>query len=293
MNENASPKQIPMFTYYEELQASGSGEGTAQVAALNDATFLGRYLADWRFVLQKIGTHAALLHIEPDLWGYVEHLNSDPRTVPAKVTTANPDDCAGYENSAAGVAKCMIHMVRLYAPNAKVGLHASAWGTKIDVLGNRDAKLDVAAEAQKLVAFLTALGAKDGDFIVADPSDRDAGFYEAQGRDTWWDDTNATLPNFHQAFTWTKALAEGLGLPVIYWQIPVGNMKLDNTNLHYQDNRLDYFFAHMDEVAAAHIVGLFFGAGADGPTTPETDGGNFVSKTAAYRNAGGVKVCPT
>jgi hypothetical protein len=30
-------------------------------------------------------------------------------------------------------------------------------------------------------------------------------------------------------------------------------------------NRLDYFFAHMDEVAAAHIVGLFFGAGARRP----------------------------
>jgi hypothetical protein len=162
----------------------------------------------------------------------------------------------------------------------------------MDVFGNRDAKLDVVAEAQKMATFLTALGAKDGDFIVADPSDRDAGYYETQGRDTWWDDTNAKLPNFHQAFTWTKALAEAVGLPVVFWQIPVGNMRLDNTYLKYKDNRLDYFFAHMDEVAAAHIVGLFFGAGADGPTTPETDGGNFVSKTAAYRSAGGRKLCP-
>ena len=290
---NEKAKQIPMFTYYQELQASGLGEGTAQVAALNDAAFLTRYLADWRFVAQKIGTHVALLHIEPDFWGYVEQLNSDPHAVPAKVTTADPTDCAGYENSAAGVARCMIHIVRAYAPNAKVGLHASAWGTNMDVFGNSNAKLDVLGEAQKMVTFLTALGAKDGDFIVMDTADRDAGYYEkTQGRDTWWDDTNATLPNFHQAFTWTKAVAEGLGLPAIYWQIPVGNMSLDNTNLHYKDNRLDYFFAHMDELVAAHIVGLFFGAGADGPTTPETDGGNFVNKTLAYRNAGGAKVCP-
>jgi hypothetical protein len=163
----------------------------------------------------------------------------------------------------------------------------------MDVFGNRDAKLDVPGEAQEMVAFLTALGAKDGDFIVMDPSDRDAGFYEkTQGRDTWWDDSNATLPNFHQAFSWTKAVAEGLGLPAIYWQIPVGNMRLDDTYLHYKDNRLDYFFAHMDEVAVAHIVGLFFGAGADGPTTPETDGGNFASKVSAYRSAGGTKLCP-
>jgi hypothetical protein len=292
VNEQATPKQIPMFTYYQELQASGLSEGTTQVAALNDAVFLARYLADWRFVLQKIGTHAALLHIEPDFWGYVEQLNSDPHAVPAKVTTANGTDCAGYENSASGFSKCMIHMVRVYAPNAKVGLHASAWGTKFDVFGNSDAKLDVLGEAQKMGTFLTALGAGDGDFIVTDPSDRDAGYYQSIGRTTWWDDTNATLPSFLQAFTWTKAIAEAMKLPVVLWQIPLGNMKLDNTTDHWRDNRLDYFFAHMDEVVAAHVVGLFFGAGAGGMTTPESDGGNFVSKTAAYRNAGGAKVCP-
>jgi hypothetical protein len=69
-------------------------------------------------------------------------------------------------------------------------------------------------------------------------------------------------------------------------------MSQNNTTDHYQDNRLDYFFAHMDEVVAAHIVGLFFGAGAGGMTTPETDGGNLVSKTITYRAGGGAKVCP-
>jgi hypothetical protein len=293
-NEKASPKQIPMLTYYEELQGSGLNEGATQVKGLDDATFLVRYFADWRLVLQRIGSHPALLHIEPDFWGYVEQSNADPHAVPAKVTTANPTDCAGYENSAVGFTKCLIHMVRVYAPSAKVGVHASAWGTNFDVFGNRDGKLDVPGEAKKMATFLTALGAKDGDFIVSDPSDRDAGFYQAQkpSRDTWWDDTNAKLPNFHQAFTWTKTLAETMGMPIIFWQIPVGNMKLDNTKNHYKDNRVDYFFAHMDEVAAAHIVGLFFGAGNGETTTPETDGGNLVSKVSAYRTAGGTKVCP-
>jgi hypothetical protein len=290
--EKSSPKQIPMFTYYEELQASKLTEGPSQVAAIGDATVLGRYFADWRFVLQKIGSHVALLHIEPDFWGYVEQLNSDPHAVPAKVTTANASDCASYENSAAGLAKCMIHMVRVYAPNAKVGLHASAWGTKMDVFGNSDAKLDVAGEAQKMATFLTALGAKDGDFIVTDPSDRDAGYYESTGRKTWWDATNATLPNFHQAFVWTKTLAEATNLPIVLWQIPVGNMSQSNTTDHWKDNRVDYFFAHMDELAAAHIVGLFFGAGMGGMTTPESDGGNLTSKTTTYRSAGGAKSCP-
>jgi hypothetical protein len=264
------------------------------VSGLGDATLLARYFADWRLVLQRIGSHPALLHIEPDFWGYVEQSNPDPHAIPAKVTTANPTDCAGYENSAAGFAKCLIHMVRVYAPSAKVGVHASAWGTNFDVFGNRDSKLDVPGEAKKMATFLTALGAKDGDFIVSDPSDRDAGFYQLQkpSRDTWWDDTNTKLPNFHQAFTWTKTLAETMGMPIIFWQIPVGNMTLDNTTNHYKDNRVDYFFAHMDEVVAAHIVGLFFGAGNGDTTTPESDGGNLVSKVSAYRAAGGAKLCP-
>jgi hypothetical protein len=290
--EKASPKQLPMFTYYEELQASKLTEGTSQVAGIGDATLLGRYLADWRFVLQKIGSHVALLHIEPDFWGYVEQQSTDPHAVPAKVTTANATDCASYENSATGLAKCMIHMVRVYAPNAKVGLHASSWGTKMDVFGNSDAKLDVVGEAQKMAAFLTALGATDGDFIVSDPSDRDAGYYESIGRKTWWDATNATLPNFHQAFVWTKTLAEATNLPIVLWQIPVGNMSQSNTTDHWKDNRVDYFFAHLDEVSAAHIVGLFFGAGMGGMTTPETDGGNLTGKTTTYRSAGGATVCP-
>jgi hypothetical protein len=38
---------------------------------------------------------------------------------------------------------------------------------------------------------------------------------------------------------------------------------------------------------AAHITGLLFGAGQQERTTPETDGGNLIRKTIAYRNAGG------
>jgi len=33
-------------------------------------------------------------------------------------------------------------------------------------------------------------------------------------------------------------------------------------------------------------VGLFFGAGVEGPTTPETDGGNLVAKITALSQCG-------
>ncbi len=283
-NSQAHP-QIPMFTYYEVLQASGASEGAAEVTAMNNQAFLHKYFADFRLVLQKIGTNRALLHLEPDFWGYVEQSGSDPHAMAAPVTAANPTDCGSSENSIAGVARCLIAMVRKYASSAKVGLHASGWGTNMDVLSNTSASFDVVGEATKLGNYLRALGAADGDFVVADMSDRDAGYYQQQGRNSWWDATNATLPNFHQAFTWAKTVSNTVGKPIIWWQIPVGNMSQNNTANHFQDNRVDYLFAHLDEVVAANGVGLFFGAGDGQQTTPETDGGNLVARVKAYAAA--------
>ncbi|MGC4116658.1 MAG: hypothetical protein QM765_19230 [Myxococcales bacterium] len=282
---------LPMVTYYEILQASGAAEGAGEVAAVNNQAFMSRLLADWRFVLQQVGNQKALLHIEPDFWGYCEHANADPHATPAAVASANPSDCGGQENSIAGLGRCMIAMVRKYAPNARVGLHGSAWGTKIDVLGNSDPQLDVAGEAKKLGQFLKACGADQSDFVVVDASDRDAGYYQSIGRQSWWDATNATLPNFHQAFDWAKALAEEVGKPIVWWQVPVGNMSQSDTNDHWKDNRVDYFFAHADEIAAAHGVAMAFGAGMGGMTTPSTDGGNLIAKVKAYEAAGGAKLC--
>jgi hypothetical protein len=283
-NLKAHP-QIPMFTYYQVLQASGVSEGSAEVTAMNNQSFLHKYFADFRLVLQKIGSSRALVHIEPDFWGYVEQSGRDPHAMPAPVTAANPTDCPSSENSVAGVARCLISMVKKYSGNARVGLHASGWGTNMDALSNSDASFDVVAEGKKLGDYLVALGAADGDFIVADMSDRDAGYYQKQGRNSWWDDTNAKLPNFHQAFAWAKSVSDTVNKPIIWWQIPVGNQSQLDTANHYRDNRVDYLFAHLDEVVAANGAGLFFGAGEGQQTTPETDGGNLVAKVKAYGTA--------
>ena len=283
---------LPMITYYEILQSSGVQEGAPEVTvAASDLAFMRRYLADWRFVLQSLGNSAALLHVEPDFWGYCEQANEDPHAQPAAVASANPTDCGGMENTIAGLGHCFIAMARKYAPNARIGLHGSGWGTRADVLGNSSPSLDVVGEARKLGRFLEECGAAEGDFVVVDASDRDAGWYQTQGRNSWWDATNATIPNFHQAFQWASALAEQVGKPVLWWQLPVGNMGLSDTTGHWKDNRVDYFFAHPDEVAAAHGIGMAFGAGATGQTTPSTDNGNLIAKAQAYAAAGGQALC--
>ncbi len=284
--------QLPMFTYYEILQSSGASEGAGEVAAANGAAFMQRYLRDWRFLCQTIGQSVALLHIEPDFWGYAEQRSSDPHSIPAAVASADPEDCGTQENSIAGLGRCMIAIVRKYAPNAVVGLHASSWGTLRPALSNSDPSFDVAGDAKKLGDFLLGCGAADGDFVVADLSDRDAGFAQSQGSDIWWDSSNLTLPNFAQANLWTKTVAERLGRPVVWWQIPIGNMAQNNTTNHWQDNRVDYFFSHMAELAAGHVVAVAYGAGIAGQTTAETDGGNLIGKTRAYAAAGGQALCP-
>jgi hypothetical protein len=288
-----SPPQIPMLTYYQLLQSSGVTEGAPEVTqAATNATFMARYFADWRFLLQQIGQGVALLHIEPDFWGYAEQQSEDPTSLAAAVASANATDCASMPNTIAGMGQCMIAMTRKYAPHALVALHASAWGTKVDAAGNTDPTLDVATVAQKTATFLATCGESGADFVVVETSDRDAGYYQSIGKNTWWDATNATLPDFTQDFTYVKALTEALSKPALYWQTPLGNMSQNNTTDHWQDNRVDYFFANMSQLAAAHAVGAAFGAGASGQTTPESDGGNFVTKAKAYYTAGGQSLCP-
>jgi hypothetical protein len=296
-----SPPQIPMITYYQLLQSSGVTEGAPEVTqAATDMTFMSRYFADWRFLLQQVGQSVFLLHIEPDFWGYAEQHGADPTAMPAAVATANAMDCGSLPNTIAGMGQCMIAMVRTYAPHALVALHASAWSTNIDVAGNTSPTLDVAGEAKKTAAFLAACGESQADYVVVETSDRDAGYYQCvKNENTWWDATNATLPSFHQDFAWVTALTEALGKPGLYWQTPLGNMNIPNVcpeptsgTITWHDNRVDYFLANMNELAAAHVVGAAFGAGEGDQTTPETDGNNLVTKAKAYYAAGGQAMCP-
>jgi hypothetical protein len=261
--------QIPVFTYYVQLHASKQGEGAGQLSALNDANFISRYLGDYRFLLTLIGTEAAIVHVEPDLWGFLRQTNSNPSSIPVKIKAGNPTDCANEEDTAAGLGKCMIRMARKYSPNAKVGLHASPWWITRSDDGRTNGE------------FMKALGAAQGDFIATDPCDRDAGFYDTKGQNKWWDDAKARA-----YLAWSKQLSQTIGLPNIMWQIPVGNMAQNNTSEHWKDNRVDWLFAHMQETADAHVVALLFGAGAAGQTTPESDGGNLIQKTRSYHQSG-------
>lgn len=274
---SVSRPQIPFFTYYMVLPASGLSEGTSltgETAALNDQTFLTTYFNDWRFLLQmKIGNEQAMLHIEPDLFGYLKARAAAttglPSAIPAKVALSNPTDCGtGYTDDAAGYAKCMIHMVRIYAPNAKVGLHFSPW------------TYASAGDAASWANFMLAMGAADGDFLVTDPSDRDADWYRLVQGQPGHDWDIAKMTTFLQ---WTKDVSTTVGKPFFLWQLPLGNSYQSNTEKnHYKDQRVELLFSHIAEVRDAQVAGMLFGSGETAQTNVESDGGLLIGKTKQH-----------
>ncbi|RAG84136.1 lectin [Streptacidiphilus pinicola] len=270
-----SPRpQKMLWTWYSLRDLgdlAGEGDGPGEVKAINRVDLLTRYLNDYRFFLQKIGTSHDMIDLEPDFWGYVRSLG-DPRQVAAQVTAADPTDCGSQQNSAAGLAQCLISMAHKYAPNTAVGMHLSCF--------------DWQQNTSQCVKDYAALGAQNADFLATDVSDRDAGWYAQPahgGLDKFWTDQKAAAQ-----LAFYKTMAESVGKPVVLWQIPVGNMAQNDTLNHYKDDKVDWFFGHMAQVAAAHIAGLLFGPGQQEQTSVETDGGNLISKTIAYHNSGGV-----
>jgi hypothetical protein len=270
-----SPRPQKFFWTWYSLRdlgdAAGQGDGPGEVVAINRVDLLTRYLNDYRFFLQKIGNSHDGIDLEPDFWGFARSLGG-LHQVAAQVKAANPTDCGSQEDSAAGLARCLIAMARKYAPNAAVGLHLSCF--------------DWESNIPKCVKDYADLGAENGDFLVTDVSDRDAGWYAQPahgGSDHFWTDQKAAA-----ALRFYKTMAESVGRPVVLWQIPVGNMAQNDTPGHYKDDKVDWFFGHMNQVADAHVAGLLFGAGWTEQTTPETDGGNLINKTIAYHDSGGV-----
>jgi hypothetical protein len=114
-----------------------------------------------------------------------------PRLAAAKVTSANPTDCGSQENSAAGLARCLVAMARKYAPKTTVGMHLSCW--------------DWQTNAQGCARDYLNLGAQNADFRVGDVSDRDAGWYAQAahgGYDNFWTDQKAAAAlRFYRTMT--------------------------------------------------------------------------------------------
>jgi hypothetical protein len=277
----------PMFTYYQlanELEKKNYGIFTSEN--------LRQYLKDIKLMFTRLALFGkpAIVHFEPDFFGYLQQYADAQKTTPDKIPARFHDsdfkDCDHIAETVTGLLTCMVHLGRTFAPQVKIGFAASMWGYWYNP---NDPKVDVTPYGQVHADFLLSVGAGLTDLIVVETSDRDAGFLEAQNGGKadhiYWDVSNVALPNFHQHFKWVKAITERLQKPAVWWQTPLGvpSEVPGGTAEHYRDNRVAYFFSHVEELAAAGGAGMAFGTGAAGQTTIKTDGGQFARAAAGYR----------
>jgi hypothetical protein len=269
----------PVLTYYNLFQSNGSCEGCGEAqkdfSNLNNASTMAAYYANFRLALEKLAPYEhAILHVEPDLSGYAEQavLNgscdgfctgqgNNPSLLTASVASSGYAPVAGYANTYTGFNEALKHLRDLYAPKVLLAFHVSGWATRKDIDGTTEpvSGTELGKEAGE---FAAKAGAGGYDVIFNDVANHDA----ANGGN-WWDRLNVSVPNFARWESYAKAISEATGRKVIAWQVPEGNQVFDtmnNSTGHWQDNRAEYFFAHVPELVEHDIVGVIFGDGTAG-----------------------------
>lgn len=323
----ASHGYIPMFPYYEMLQSDGPcgncPENQKDLTHLNSADVMRAYFNNFALLMKRLGAgnhdgiqgfgKPALVNIEPDLTGYAQQAvlrssvcfnfctaeGNDANNLKAAVSSSGHPDVAGYPNTWAGFNQALLHLRDLYAPNVLLGFDISMFATGQDIGLNPDPNLDAAAYGRIAGQFAALSGVVQSapntstyDVLFNTPLDRDAGQYRARfNQNRWWDRDNVTFPNFAR---WEQYLAAVRGVaggkPILLWQVPVGNQYFqteNNTDNHFQDNRAEYIFGHVQEMIDTGIVGVMFGAGNAGSTNFDDGSKDGVTNPPALCTADG------
>ena len=313
---------IPVFPYYMLLQSTGPcdacGEAQQDLAHMNSASVMAAYYADFAKLMQRLGpgTHdgiagygqTAIVHVEPDLSGYAQQAvldnakcfgfctgtGNNPSLLKASVASSGYAPVSAYPNTFRGFNLALLHLRDLYAPNVKLAFHISLWATGPDIGSSTWASDDPVALGNTAGTFANLSGVSSApagtstyDLLFNDVADRDAGYYKyVVGRpNVWWDKQNVALPNFTRFEKYLDAVRDTTGRWIIVWQIPLGNQyfqTVNNTNGHYQDNRAEYFFGHVQEMIDHGVIGLLFGRGNAGSTTNTNDQGDDITNPPSF-----------
>jgi len=277
---------VPMVVVYMFIGLPRDcGEGSSCYAQkLQNTSAVAAYLASLERAAQEAaGSGTVIFNLEPDFYGYMQALSNADDRPPG----LNPDDPSsipvalnksGYANNLAGFGRYMVDMIHATAPNALVAPMASMWATGSDP--HSVTAPQAVQMAQRTAAFIDAMGGDRADLLVVEWSDRDAG----SGLRPWWDDADQETPRPTRAILWENALSQAGDKRLLLWQVPVGNMALDNTCNHYQDNRAAYVFAHPRDLFDAGVIGVLFGGGATCMTEVWTDGGFVAAQGAIAYN---------
>jgi hypothetical protein len=272
VRESIAAREIPVFSYYQLLQsapAAGSSELQKDLSNLRNPATMRAYWTDYELLLRRVaasaGHHLVVIHIEPDLWGYLEQ---------AQVLAL-----------ARSFAHRLIALRNQLAPRVKLAWHLSTWGTKEDPTYSKPSLAHMRALGARSAAFYTSLHARF-DLVFNDVTDRDAGFYQhvENNPNTWWGPAD-----FRRHDAYLASFTARTHTRVVLWQLPLGDTRLNDTWGHYRDNRLQWWLddrsgSHLRATRNAGVVGLLFGGGATGTTSDQSDGGVFYRLARAYES---------
>jgi hypothetical protein len=327
IQESKAHGMVPVFSYYQLRQsrpgASIGDEATADLTNLRDPGTMRAYYEDLKAFFRRCSRARGpvVLHVEPDLWGYVEQhaTHNDASTVPAAVASSGMPGLQRLPNTVAGFAKAVLVLRTKYARHVIVGYHASIWGTGKALPGSHPSDSTVRWMAAKAASFYRSLHA-GYDVVFSELADRDAGYaqvHDGGGAKEWWSSTD-----FAHDVRFLKDFHGVVHLPIVLWQIPVGNTlmrAMNNTRYHYQDNKVQFLLGEnsrtlLRSYLRAGVTALLFGSGHsedtcacdeahDGVTNPapingntlrslsaDDDGGYFRARAAAYYRNGAIRL---
>ena len=271
VRESARAHIVPVFTYYmlrQSLPGRDNGdEPKAVLGNLRNGATMRAYWRDLALFFRRAGAtrRRVILHVEPDMWGYLEQ--------------------GGHAKLARAFARHTVRLRNRLARNVQLGYHLSVWGTRTDIAIQDPRPAAVDRLARKAARFYRSLRTRF-DIVFGEFSDRDSGFkehvYGASHRDAWW-----TRADFARHVRFLARVHRIVRRPIFLWQIPLGNSALPDTWDRFCDNRPQWLLGkgsgrHRAAYARAGVRALLFGGGADGTTSAASDGGWFFRHARAY-----------
>jgi hypothetical protein len=301
-------KAIGMKAAFNIYMLQEDAGATVAINNMQNAAFMQKYFWNIKNVAQKANGNKCAFIIEPDTWGYLIKAcypaptapgSNDPTIRPNLVTSCNLSalgfpQLVGLPNTMAGVAQGIIKIIRSVAPDATLGFHTDTWATwsngatGASCLGTLCTSFytcqagmpfwsvsDIDAGADFQIAWYNELfgGATKcdkGDFLVVEKYGFDeGGRWAAFGAGESCLYYGAT--QYQNWLHWSKRMGQGINLPLLGWQVPIGHTGLPNVINQYEDTFMQYFFANKNSFYCAGFIGLFMGPGV-GQSTLYTNG---------------------
>jgi hypothetical protein len=277
IQDSAANHMTPVFTYYQLLQSAPGNtlsEPASDFANLANVSTMSAWYRDLKLFFQRAGAQsqtAVVLHVEPDLWGYIQQrYGDDAKAAPVQVAATGLSELTALPDNASGLARAIVKLRDAYAPNVILAYALSYWGTNHDPLYEKPTDATLDTWSARSATFYASLGAAF-DIVFAEFSDRDADFKRYQRGDSgaWWN-----ADDFARNIRYLTRLSALTQKRIVMWQIPLGNTRMramNDTWDHYQDNKVEWFFddpgrANLSAYVRAGVVAFLFGGGADGTT---------------------------